>query len=149
MFQMWIVSAQITINLGGSCNYPQKRLYYAKIAKVAIRAPLRSSTNRERESCRRHPYQMLSFEKDDTHTPSSLCCVVVLSGYHRPPLTVPPFKEPIGTPVVFQSQPTVVNIFIRSSSNHRHQYFVQKLTTLGSGGGAATLLPECQFAKGN
>ena len=131
---------QITINLGGSLQLPAEAALLCK-DWLAIRAQagVRSSKNRERESCRRHLYQMLSFEKDDTHTPSSLCCVVVLSGYHRPPLTVPPFKEPIGTPVVFQSQPTVVNIFIRSSSNHRHQYFVQKLTTLGSSAGAATL----------
>ena len=149
MFQMWIVSAQITINLGGSCNYPQKRLYYAKIAKVAIRAPLRSSTNRERESCRRHPYQMLSFEKDDTHTPSSLCCVVVLSGYHRrAPFNCPTIQRTNWNASRFPVAPTVVNIFIRSSLNHRHQYFVQKLTTL-RGAGVPPLGPECQFAKGN
>jgi hypothetical protein len=73
-----------------------------------------------------------------------LSCQGITSG---PPLTVPPFKEPIGTTVVFQSPTTAVNIFIRSSSNHRHQYFVQKLKTLGSGGGAATLLQSVNLQK--
>ena len=110
---------------------------------------VRSSTNRERESCRRHPYQMLSLQKDDTHTPSSLCCASLsCQADHRPPLNCLTIQRTNWNASRFPVAPTVVNIFIRSSSNHRHQYFVQKLTTL-RGAGVPPLGPECQFAKGN
>lgn len=95
----------------------QSRFIMQRLACNTCASWVRSSTNRERESWRRHPYQMLSFEKDDTHTPSSSFCVVVLSGDHRPPLTaVPPFKEPIGTPVAHRRQ-YFHQIIVESSSS--------------------------------
>ena len=133
---------QITINLGGSLQLPAEAALLCK-DWLAIRAQagVRSSTNRERESCRRHPYQMLSFEKDDTHTPSSLCCVVVLSGYHR--------RAPFNCPTI---QRTNWNASRFPLPDRRRQYFHQiiaessssifcpKTDNTRSGGGAATLL---------
>ena len=136
MFQMWIA---VHPNHDKSRREPtitrQSRFIMQRLACNTCASWVRSSTNRERESWRRHPYQMLSFEKDDTHTPSSSFCVVVLSGDHRPPLTaVPPFKEPIGTPVAHRRQ-YFHQIIVESSSS----IFCPKTdNTLQLSGGAAT-----------
>ena len=82
---------------------------------IPASAWVRSSTNRERESCRRHPYQMLSLEKDDTHTPS-LCAAASLSCQGitvRPPFNCPPIQR------------TNWNASRFPAANHRRQYFHQ------------------------
>lgn len=116
MFQMWIVCTQITINLGGSLQLPAEAALLCK-DWLAIRAP--GCGLRRTESA--NPAGVILIKcclcRRMTRTLLPPCVVrrCLVRPITVPPLTVSPFKEPIGTPVVFQSPPPS-SIF---SSDHR------------------------------
>ena len=153
MFQMcWCT--QITINLGASLQLPAEAALLCK-DWLAIRARAGSGLRRTESA---NPAGVIVIKcclsRRMTRTLLPPPCVppppCLVRGYHRrwAPFNCPPHSK---NQLERQSFPNNRRQYFhqRSVSNHRHQYFVQKLTTLGSGGGAATLLAECQFAKGN
>ena len=147
MFQMWIVCTQITINLGGSLQLPAEAALLCK-DWLAIRAP--GCGLRRTESA--NPAGVILIKcclcRRMTRTLLPPCASLSCQADHRPPFNCLTIQRTNWNASRFPVALTVVNIFIRSSLNHRHQYFVQKLTTL-RGAGVPPLGPECQFAKGN
>ena len=107
---------QITINLGGSLQLPAEAALLCK-DWLAIRAP--GCGLRRTESA--NPAGVILIKcclcRRMTRTLLPPCVVrrCLVRPITGPPLTVSPFKEPIGTPVVFQSPPPS-SIF---SSDHR------------------------------
>ena len=131
MFQMWIAlwwwCTQITINPGRSLQLPAEAALLCKdwlLQYVMRRSWARSSTNRERESCRRHPRSNVVFG-ERWHARffllTPLCCVPVLlarQGITNTPFNHcgPVFVEPIWTSALSQSIFSSVIIAARSSS---------------------------------
>ena len=143
---------QITINLGGSLQLPAEAALLCKDWLLQyVRRP--GCGLRRTESANPAGVILIKcclFEKDDTHTPSSLCYVVVLSGYHqRPPFNCPTIQR------------TNWNDGRFPANHHRRQYFHQIIVESSSSifcpkaentrqwWRCRHSAPECQFAKGN
>ena len=113
---MWILCTQITINLGGSLQLPAEAALLCKDWLLQYVRRLGCGLRRT-ESANPAGVILIKcclFEKDDTHTPSSLCCVVVLSGYHR--------RAPFNCPTI---QRTNWNASRFPFADRRRQYFHQ------------------------
>ena len=132
MFQMWIAlwwwCTQITINPGRSLQLPAEAALLCKdwlLQYVMRRSWARSSSNRERESCRRHPRSNVVFG-ERWHARffllTPLCPLSVLlakEGITNTPFNHcgPVFVEPIWTSALSQSIFSSVIIAARSSSS--------------------------------